>query len=56
MEEKNTLELFGKNVFNDSTMRKYLSRDKYLKIRKTIENNLEFDEDLAKKLAEAMRT
>ena len=56
MENKNTLELFGKNVFNDSTMRKYLSRDKYLKIRKTIENNLEFDEELAKKLAEAMRT
>ena len=56
MENKNTLELFGKNVFNDSTMRKYLSRDKYLKIRKTIENNQEFDEDLAKKLAEAMRT
>ena len=56
MEEKNTLEIFGKNVFNDSTMRKYLSRDKYLKIRKTIENNLEFDEELAKRLAEAMRT
>lgn len=56
MDEKNTLELFGKNVFNDSTMKKYLSREKYLKIRKNIENNLEFDEDLAKKLAEAMKT
>lgn len=56
MENKNTLELFGKNVFNDSTMKKYLSRDKYLKIRKTIENNLEFDEELAKKLADAMKT
>lgn len=56
MDEKNTLELFGKNVFNDSTMKKYLSREKYLKIRKNIENNLEFDEELAKKLAEAMKT
>lgn len=56
MENKDMLDLFGVNVFNDSTMRKYLSRDKYLKIKKVIENNLEFDEELAKKLAEAMKT
>lgn len=56
MDNQNVLDLFGQNVFNDSTMRKYLSRDKYIRIKKVIDNNLEFDEELAKKLAEAMKT
>jgi len=56
MENQNTLEIFGKNVFNDSTMRKYLSKDKYIRVKEIIENNLEFDEGLAKSFADAMRT
>lgn len=56
MDNQNTLELFGKNVFNTSTMRKYLSRDQYNKIKRVIENNLEFDEELAKKFADAMKS
>ncbi len=56
MEKQDTLEMFGKNVFNDSTMRKYLSKDKYLKVKKIIEDNLEFDEELAKSFADAMKT
>lgn len=55
MNNQNTSELFGKSVFNTSTMRKYLSRDQYSKIKKIIENNLEFDEELAKKFADAMK-
>ena len=51
-----TLSLFGKNVFNDSTMRKYLSRDKYVKIKRAIEEGNELDEELAKRLAEAMKS
>ena len=56
MDSQDELDLFGKNVFNDSTMRKYLSRDKYMRIKRVIEDNLEFDEELAKKLAEAMKS
>lgn len=56
MDGQNELDLFGKNVFNDSTMRKYLSRDKYMRIKRVIAENLEFDEELAKKLAEAMKS
>lgn len=56
MENQNILNLFGKNVFTDSTMRKYLSRDKYIKIKKAIDEGLELDEELAKRLAEAMKT
>ena len=55
MENQNTSELFGKSVFNTSTMKKYLSRDQYSKIKKVIENNLDFDEELAKKFADAMK-
>ncbi len=56
MDKQDTLELFGKNVFNDSNMRKYLSKYAYAKIKKVIENGLEFDEELAKAFAEAMKT
>lgn len=56
MDSQSELGLFGKNVFNDSTMRKYLSRDKYMRIKRVIDENLEFDEELAKKLAEAMKS
>ena len=55
MDNQNTSELFGKSVFNTSTMKKYLSRDQYSKIKKVIDNNLEFDEELAKKFADAMK-
>lgn len=56
MIEQDTLELFGKNVFNDMTMKKYLSGDVYLKIKDVIDNNLELDENLARKLADAIKT
>ena len=39
MDNQNTSELFGKSVFNTSTMKKYLSRDQYSKIKKVIDNN-----------------
>jgi len=55
MDNQNTLDLFGKSVFNDSTMRKYLSRDQYSKIRKVIDNNLELDGELARKFADSMK-
>ena len=55
MNSQSTSELFGKSVFNTITMRKYLSRDQYSKIKRIIENNLEFDDELAKKFADAMK-
>lgn len=33
MDNQNTLELLEKSVFNTSTMKKYLSRDQYSKIK-----------------------
>ena len=56
MEEQISLELFGKNVFNDSKMKQYLSKDAYSRIKKVINNSLELDESLAIEFANAMKT
>lgn len=45
---------FGKNVFNDSAMKKYLPKTIYEKLKKTISDGLELDSSLAKYIADGM--
>ena len=42
---------FGKNVFNDSMMKKYLPKTVYEKLKKTISEGVELDSSLAKVVA-----
>ena len=42
---------FGKNVFNDSMMKKYLPKTVYEKLKKTISEGTELDSSLAKYVA-----
>jgi glutamine synthetase len=48
-------EVFGSNVFNDSTMRERLPKDVYKSIRKTIDNHQPLDPALANVIANAMK-
>ncbi|MBP3201385.1 MAG: glutamine synthetase III [Lachnospiraceae bacterium] len=45
---------FGKNVFNDSAMKKYLPKSIYEKLKKTISDGLELDSSLATYIADGM--
>ena len=47
---------FGKNVFNDSAMKKYLPKNIYDKLKKTISDGIELDSSLAKYIADGMMT
>lgn len=51
----NVLELFASNVFTYKKMEKYLSKDKCKKLKETIDNQSELDNELAKDIAEAMK-
>lgn len=45
---------FGKNVFNDAVMKKYLPKTIYEKLKKTISDGVELDSSLAKYVADGM--
>ena len=45
---------FGKNVFSDSVMKKYLPKTSYEKLKKTIRDGVELDSSLAKYVASGM--
>ena len=45
---------FGKNVFNDSVMKKYLPKNVYEKLKKIISEGVELDSSLAKFVANGM--
>lgn len=45
---------FGKNVFNDTVMKKYLPKTIYEKLKKTISDGVELDSSLAKYVADGM--
>ena len=45
---------FGKNVFNDSVMKKYLPKNVYEKLKKIISDGVELDSSLAKFVANGM--
>ncbi len=56
MEKKDTIsEIFGVNVFNDEAMQIYLPKAVYKKLKKTIEDGLEMDNDIADSVAHGMK-
>ena len=56
MEKRDTItEIFGANVFNDEAMQVYLPKAVFKKLKKTIENGLELDNDIADSVAHGMK-
>ena len=55
MENTNIPEIFGSLVFNDKVMRERLSDDVYESLRKTIDENVKLDENVADAVAEEMK-
>ena len=55
MEKVNVPELFGSLVFNDREMKARLSKDVYKSLRKTIDENVSLDEQVAEAVAKEMK-
>ena len=56
MEKRDTItEIFGVNVFNDEAMQVYLPKAVFKKLKKTIEDGLELDNDIAVSVAHGMK-
>ena len=56
MEKRDTItEIFGVNVFNDEAMQVYLPKAVFKKLKKTIEDGLELDNDIADSVAHGMK-
>ena len=56
MEKRDTItEIFGVNVFNDEAMQIYLPKAVFKKLKKTIEDGLELDNDIADSVAHGMK-
>ena len=55
MEKVNVPELFGSLVFNDREMKARLSKDVYKSLRKTIDENVRLDEQVAEAVAKEMK-
>nr|WP_314098399.1 glutamine synthetase III [uncultured Lachnoanaerobaculum sp.] len=56
MEKRDTItEIFGVNVFNDEAMQVYLPKSVFKKLKKTIEDGLELDNDIADSVAHGMK-
>lgn len=47
--------IFGQNLFTDDVMREYLPKPIYLKLKRTIEENVELDAAVADAVAHAMK-
>ena len=47
--------IFGTNVFNDEVMRKWLPKDTYKALKKTIENEMRLPPEVADVVANAMK-
>ena len=47
--------IFGTNVFNDVVMRKWLPKDTYKALKKTIENETQLLDEVADVVANAMK-
>ena len=52
---KNTIEIFGSQVFNDAVMRQRLPKDTYRALRKTIQDRKPLDSAVANVVANAMK-
>ena len=55
MEKTNVPELFGSMVFDERVMRSRLSDDVYAKLKKTIDENVRLDDEVADAVAEEMK-
>ena len=56
MEKRDTItEIFGVNVFNDEAMQVYLPKAVFKKLKKTIEDGLELDNDIADSVGHGMK-
>ena len=56
MEKRDTItEIFGANVFNDEAMQVYLPKAVFKKLKKTIEDGRELDNDIADSVAHGMK-
>ncbi len=55
MKNQNVPELFGSNVFDDRVMRSRLPADVYNSLKKTIDENVKLEEDVAEAVASEMR-
>lgn len=56
MEKRDTItEIFGVNVFNDEAMQVYLPKAVFKKLKKTIEDGMELDNDIADSVAHGMK-
>ena len=56
MEKRDTItEIFGANVFNDEAMQVYLPKAVFKKLKTTIEDGLELDNDIADSVAHGMK-
>ncbi len=55
MEKQNVPELYGSLVFNDKVMRARLSEDVYTSLRKTIDENVSLETNVADAVAEEMK-
>lgn len=53
--EKQLTEIFGENVFDDSTMRERLPKETYKELRKTIDEGLPLNRKIANAVAHAMK-
>ncbi len=54
-ESKKITDFFGSNVFNDATMKKYLSESAYKELREVIDQGKQLGKDLANEVASAMK-
>jgi glutamine synthetase len=48
-------ELFGQNVFNEKTMKQYLTKDAFKSVMSAIENGTKIDRGIADQIASAMK-
>ena len=55
MDKTNISELFGSLVFDDREMRARLSEEVYASLKKTIDENVKLDENVADAVAEEMK-
>jgi len=55
LEDKKRSELFGQNVFNESTMRQYLTKDAYSGVMSAIDHGSKIDRKIADQVASSMK-
>ena len=54
-EEKKISSFYGENVFNDESMKKYLSESAYFSVKAAIQSGTNLNKEVASSVAEAMK-